>query len=85
MGHSFGGILAVNYAYLYPERTKSLILSNVTLHMVDSFRHQMIKGSEILGKDMKVLSYYDIKSLMDQYYSLLSELLEQNEYFNIQI
>ncbi|MGY0694422.1 alpha/beta fold hydrolase [Virgibacillus sp. FSP13] len=33
MGHSFGGILAVNYAHTYPSRTKGLILSNVTLNM----------------------------------------------------
>ena len=56
MGHSFGGILAVNYAHRFPDRTKGLILSNVTLNMFSSFGHQIKKGSNVLGLEVKDVS-----------------------------
>lgn len=83
IGHSFGGILAVNYAKRFPERTKGIILSNATLHMVDSFGHQIQKGSEILGRKQQT-EWEDFSSFMDIFYSTLSELMEKDAYFTLQ-
>src|SRR5690606_23256799 len=49
MGHSFGGILAVNYAKHFPEHTLGIILSNVTLNMRASFMHQIHTGRKLLN------------------------------------
>lgn len=84
MGHSFGGILAINYALRFPERAKGLILSNVTLHMRDSFAHQICKGAAILGLEAKPPSADNLDSFMESYYSLLTALLERGEYFKFQ-
>lgn len=84
LGHSFGGILAVNYASHFPKRTQGLILSNVTLNMINSFRHQIQTGSDILGIEVKDLSIININSFMDTYYSILVKLLEREEYFKFQ-
>ena len=72
MGHSFGGILAVNYAERFPEGTKGIILSNATLHLVDSFGHQLNKGANLLGLEVRDLSTDDISSFMDSYFSILT-------------
>lgn len=84
MGHSFGGILAVNYAHSYPERTRGLVLSNVTLNMFKSFGHQIKIGSNILGIDVSDISTNNINSFIDSYYSILSQLLEKGEFFKFQ-
>jgi len=41
MGHSSGGLLAVNYAYRFPERVKGLLLTNCTEDKMDSLTHQI--------------------------------------------
>lgn len=82
MGHSFGGILAVNYAHRFPERTRGLILSNVTLSMRHSLEHMMQKGRELLGKKRK--DSFTEQPFMDGFYEMVSELLEKDLYFNFQ-
>ncbi|WP_249872676.1 alpha/beta fold hydrolase [Oceanobacillus saliphilus] len=84
MGHSFGGILAVNYAERYPEGTKGIILSNVTLNMIDSFGHQINKGSNVIGIEVRDLSTNNISSFIDSYFSILTQLLDKETYFKFQ-
>ncbi|MHA3225835.1 alpha/beta fold hydrolase [Globicatella sulfidifaciens] len=84
MGHSFGGILAVNYAERFPEGTKGIILSNATLHMVDSFGHQLNKGANLLGLEVRDLSTDDISSFMDSYFSILTQVLDKEVYYKFQ-
>jgi proline iminopeptidase len=50
LAHSFGGIIAVNYAKKYPQHTKGLILANVTLHFLnnDSVKEQIEYGNSLL-------------------------------------
>lgn len=50
LAHSFGGIIAVNYAQKYPQHTKGLILANVTLHFLndESVKEQIEYGNELL-------------------------------------
>ncbi|OIK11625.1 alpha/beta hydrolase [Bacillus sp. MUM 13] len=81
MGHSFGGILAVNYAYYFSQYTKGLILSNVTLNMEASFRHQIKKGSKILDIEQMEVEGND---LMSTFYGIQSELLKRDIYFSLQ-
>ncbi|MCU9612715.1 alpha/beta hydrolase [Caldibacillus lycopersici] len=84
IGHSFGGILAVNYAYRFPERTKGIILTNATLNMLDSFEHQIHKGSEQLGINKEALQRNNIDEFMKKFNSILSMLIEKETYFNFQ-
>ena len=81
MGHSFGGILAVNYAHRFPNRTKGLILSNTTLSMTHSFEHQMKAGAELLGVEGESFTGW---SSMDKYYEMMTRLIEQDVYFTFQ-
>lgn len=50
MAHSFGGIIAVNYAKKYPQNVKGLILANVTLHFLndESVKEQIEYADELL-------------------------------------
>jgi len=84
MGHSFGGILAVNYASRFPERTKGIILLNATLNMFDSFGNQIIKSSDILGIETQEVPSNNLDLFMEKYYSILTELIEKEEYFKFQ-
>lgn len=84
MGHSFGGILAVNYAIRFPENTRGLILSNATLHMFDSFEYQIRKGYKELGMEVRRLQQNDVSSLMENFYFMLSKLIEKDIYFTFQ-
>ncbi|WP_312302120.1 alpha/beta hydrolase [Chryseobacterium sp.] len=57
LAHSFGGIIAVNYAKKYPQYTKGLILSNITLHFLndDSVQEQIEYGNSLLQHKNKVI------------------------------
>lgn len=84
LGHSFGGILAVNYAAQYPERTKGVILTNATLNMYESFHHQLQKGYEVLGVGRRQIIWDNLESFMELFYSTLSKLIDKGEYFKFQ-
>lgn len=57
LAHSFGGIIAVNYAKKYPQYTKGLILANVTLHFLndESVKEQIEYGNSLLQAKNKVV------------------------------
>ncbi|MDQ0067466.1 proline iminopeptidase [Chryseobacterium lathyri] len=57
LAHSFGGIIAVNYAKKYPQHTKGLILSNITLHFLnnESVKEQIEYGNSLLKKPNKAV------------------------------
>ncbi len=40
MGHSFGGVLITQYAHLYPQNLRGLILLNSTLNIYKSIEDQ---------------------------------------------
>lgn len=84
MGHSFGGVLAINYAYQYPEKVTGIILSNVTLDMIDSFGHQIKKGQEMLRKESSVLPVGNLSAFMNIFYELTEELLSKGMYYRLQ-
>ncbi|AVQ98722.1 hypothetical protein OBCHQ24_06765 [Oceanobacillus iheyensis] len=84
IGHSFGGLLAVNYASKFPNRMKGMILSNVTLHMLASFKHQIIRGASLLKKDVPEIDTLSLESFIKTYYEILTSLLENEVYFSFQ-
>lgn len=57
LAHSFGGIIAVNYAKKYPQHTKGLILTNVTLHFLnnESVKEQIEYGNSLLLQENKAV------------------------------
>ncbi|MEI5905554.1 alpha/beta hydrolase [Bacillus spongiae] len=85
MGHSFGGILATNYAYRYPERTKGLILINATLNMKASFQHLINKGLDQLGKRNEELVQEDsTKAIVENANKVIRTLIERKKYDQLQ-
>lgn len=53
LSHSFGGIIAFNYAKKYPSHVQGLILANSTLHFFNtaSIKEQVEYGYHLLGRD----------------------------------
>jgi proline iminopeptidase len=84
LGHSFGGILAVNYARRFPERVKGLILTNATLDMPDSFSHQITRGREILGLDQIETPKADVPELIHTFFTTAQQLIERDLFFKLQ-
>lgn len=84
LGHSFGGILAVQYALSYSQFTKGLILANTTLSMYDSFEHQMTVGNVWLNRMYKPNRSQGHDEFMSQFYSFLEVMLNEKLYDNLQ-
>jgi proline iminopeptidase len=57
LAHSFGGIIAVNYAKKYPQHTKGLILANITLHFLndETLKEQIEYGNNLLQLQNKAI------------------------------
>ena len=55
MAHSFGGILAVNYAQKYPNHLKGVILVNSTLNLFYSIQNQIDYMNSLLKTDYKAV------------------------------
>lgn len=53
MSHSFGGVLAVNYAHRFPSHVEGLVFVNATLHFLNpaSTKEQLHYGYGLLGID----------------------------------
>jgi proline iminopeptidase len=82
MGHSFGGIIAVHYAYHSSQNTKGVLLTNATLNMKNTFFHQIQKGSENLNlMPFELKDNEEITSLMSRFYFIQNLLLEKDKYF----
>ncbi|PBI90885.1 Proline iminopeptidase [Flavobacterium sp. ACN2] len=82
MGHSFGGILATEYARKYPQHIQGLILLNATLDINYSLRNQISFIGTIIGEyitvqnDSVLNSFFDAKkrlSKTDLNYKILSD------------
>lgn len=82
MGHSFGGALAVNYAYRFPERVKGLLLSNCTVDIVDSLTHQIKKGSELLRQEVYIPK--DTTGIFQTFSQVIEQLQDQDLYNTMQ-
>jgi proline iminopeptidase len=67
LSHSFGGVLAVNYAQKYRGHVLGLILTNSTLHFFNnsSLREQIMYSYRLLHKDTTITSD-DTQELLQQ-------------------
>src|SRR5690606_6990098 len=54
IAHSFGGILALNYALKYPSHVKGVILANSTLNLLYSVQNQINYMNGLLRTGYKV-------------------------------
>lgn len=66
LSHSFGGIIAYNYASKYPEHVSGLILANSTLHFFNkaSTKEQVEYGYHLLNKDTVIRETDSLLQLM---------------------
>ena len=60
LAHSFGGILATNYALKYPQHVKGLILANCTLNLMASVRSQINYINQLLGTHFEARSQAEV-------------------------
>lgn len=54
LAHSFGGILATNYALQYPDHVQGIILANCTLNMKYSLQQQISYMNTLMNTDFKI-------------------------------
>lgn len=73
LAHSFGGIIAVNYAKKYPQHIKGLILANITLHFLndESLKEQIEYGNNLLGLQNKTVPKDSLSSELSKISSKL--------------
>ncbi|SMO58329.1 proline iminopeptidase [Chryseobacterium rhizoplanae] len=73
LAHSFGGIIAVNYAKKYPQHTKGLILANVTLHFLndESIKEQIEYGNSLLQTQNRAIPKDSLSSELSKISSAL--------------
>ena len=82
MAHSFGGIIATNYAYKYGEFIDKLILLNVSLSMEDSFKSQIYYGAKLLSEyELKTI---DAKSDMEKWQQIVTILIKKDILYKLQ-
>jgi proline iminopeptidase len=72
MAHSFGGILATEYAVEYPKTIKSMVYLNCTISILDSGKSVIEKTIELLPE----LSSEEVASLKDESVPLLNRYFE---------
>ena len=83
MGHSFGGILEVNYAKAFPKSVTALILVNVTLNMQASMQSHLDFGLREL--DIKDQQFYrdTTKPLNERVWKVHALLTEQDLWYKL--
>lgn len=82
LAHSFGGIIAVNYAKKYPERVDKLIMANATVHFLDSeSMKELIRFiGQLTGRDFPIPEGADraeIRKIADEARSYLYRKTDQ--------
>ncbi|WLD24755.1 alpha/beta fold hydrolase [Flavobacterium dauae] len=74
IAHSFGGILAVNYAQKYPDHIKGLIFVNSTLNLFYSIQHQINYMNSLLKTDYKAV---DTSQIIPTFKNVQSKFVEE--------
>lgn len=67
LSHSFGGVLAINYALKYPEHLSGIIMANTIVHFMNPYqvKEQIEYGYRLLKRDT-IISETDFKKLMNE-------------------
>lgn len=87
MGHSFGGIVATEFAKTYPEKISSVLLVSAPINLQKTFRNIIARSSEMYKakgdsnnlKYVGVLSKMDTASLMYSSYAFMHAM--QNGFY----
>lgn len=79
LAHSFGGIIATEYALRYPQHVKGVIMANVTLHFfnVNTTKEQIIYADSLLQKETQNLEI-EKDSLLPIFLDLRQKLSEKH-------
>ncbi|ALJ01407.1 hypothetical protein DC20_11875 [Rufibacter tibetensis] len=83
LAHSFGGILATEYAYYYPKTISRMILLNGTLNLNYSAQVQIDKGLEILKPENPALFLDKTKPVIDRFMMIIQALNEKDKYHQL--
>lgn len=84
MAHSFGGILAVNYARKHADSIEAMILSNCTLDMRESMEHQVQYAMELLGLQENEEYANDRRPLFDRCNEIIGKVVEKDLFYKLQ-
>ncbi len=79
LGHSWGGILAMEYAFKYQDHLKGLIISNMMASMPEYEKYNGVLRSKMRKTLVDSLQGYEAKG---QYDDPVYELLMVSEYYN---
>lgn len=82
LAHSFGGIIATNYAYKYQSSVEKLILLNTTLFMEDSLENQWKYGAKLLDEDIS--QYTEVNSVLEKWQYVVNKLIERDLFYKLQ-
>jgi proline iminopeptidase len=83
LAHSFGGIIATEYAYYFPKTISRMIMLNTTLNLEYSAKVQIQKGLEIL-KPADTTPFLDPKRpYIDRFMAIIQALNEKNAYHQL--
>jgi len=75
LSHSFGGVLAINYALKYPEHVSGMVMANTIAHLMnpEQLQEQIEYGYHLLKKDT-IINETNFKSLIQQATLIRKEL-----------
>jgi proline iminopeptidase len=82
LAHSFGGIIATNYAYKYQNSVDKLILLNSTLDLMDSLKNQTYYGEKILSCNEFASASY--QSDFEKWKEIVGRLIEKDLFYQLQ-
>lgn len=83
LAHSFGGIIATEYAYYYPKTISRMIMLTTTLNLEHSAQVQITKGLELL-KPADPSPFVDAKRpTMDRFMAMNQALNQKNIYHQL--
>lgn len=82
MAHSFGGIIATNYACKYQRFVDKLILINSTLYMEESLKNQADYGAKLLFRE-KPQSIVG-NTVLEKWHYIVNKLIERDLFYKLQ-
>ncbi|WP_205501758.1 alpha/beta fold hydrolase [Rufibacter psychrotolerans] len=83
LAHSFGGILATEYAYYYPQTISRMVLLSATLHLEPSMHAQINRGVELLKPEDTAPFLDTNKPIFDRFMAIIQTLNQKDMYHQL--
>ena len=85
MPHSFGGLLATEYAYRYPQTIKAMVYLNCTINVPYTAKSGIEKGLEFLGNKEEDRKYFlnDSINVIQRWGDMFGRLKENNVVYKL--